>query len=81
MNKIITFAKWLSPNFIRGVVGNIRWGLITNEPLRRVYKLLITSIKSEVFFTGKNLLRGTFIPIYRFIYKNIIINNIIIIKD
>lgn len=57
-----TLAKWLSPSLTRGVVGNIRWGLMTSEPWSRLYRLLITSIKSDVFFTGKNRLLGTFIP-------------------
>lgn len=58
----LTLEKWLSPNLINGVVGNIRLALITKEPLLNVYKLLITKNRSEVFFTGKNLLRGTRIP-------------------
>lgn len=58
----LTFEKWLSPSLTKGVVGNIRCGDMVKAPLRNVYKLLITSIKSDVFFTGKNLLRGTWIP-------------------
>jgi len=33
------------------------------DPLCNLYKLFIISIRSEVFFTGKNLLHGTFISI------------------
>jgi hypothetical protein len=58
----LTFEKWLSPNLTRGVVGNIRWGLITSDPFLRLYKLLITSSRSDVFLTGRNRLRGTLIP-------------------
>lgn len=57
-----TLEKWLSPSLTRGVVGNMRWGLMTKEPWSRLYRLLITSIKSDVFFTGRNRLLGTFIP-------------------
>jgi len=59
----LTLAKSLSPSFTNGVVGNILKGLIDNDPLRIWYKLLITNKRSEVFFTGKKRLRGTFIPI------------------
>jgi hypothetical protein len=58
----LTFEKKLSPSFTRGVVGNIRCGLITSEPFLRLYKLLITSSRSDVFLTGRNRLRGTLMP-------------------
>lgn len=58
----LTFEKWLSPNLTRGVVGNILWGLITSDPFLRLYKLLITSSRSDVFLTGRNRLRGTLMP-------------------
>lgn len=58
----LTLAKWLSPNLTSGVVGNIRCGDIVSDPFLRLYKLLITKKRSEVFFTGKNRLLGTFIP-------------------
>jgi hypothetical protein len=41
----------------------MRRGLISRLPFFNPYKLLMTSIKSDVFFTGKNLLRGTLIPV------------------
>ena len=57
-----TFLKLSSPSLIRGVVWNILSGDIVREPLVRVYKLLMIRKRSEVFFTGKNLDLGTFIP-------------------
>lgn len=57
-----TLLKWLSPNLINGVVGNILCGDITSEPPRRLYKLDMTSSKSDVFLTGKKRDRGTLIP-------------------
>jgi hypothetical protein len=35
---------------------------MTNDPFFKLYRLLITSRRSDVFFTGKNRLRGTLIP-------------------
>lgn len=57
-----TLAKWFSPNFTKGVVGNIRCGDITKLPFFRLYKLDMTKSKSDVFFTGKKRERGTLIP-------------------
>ena len=56
-----TLVKW-SPSLITGVVGKARWGLINRKAFFNTYKLLITKNRSCVFFTGKNLLLGTFIP-------------------
>lgn len=57
-----TLLKWLSPNFTNGVVGNIRCGDITNEPPFKLYKFDMTNSKSDDFLTGKNLDRGTLMP-------------------
>ena len=62
LRKSLTFEKLKSPNLISGGVGNIRFEFIINDPLCKWYKLLITRNKSDVFFTGKNRLRGTLIP-------------------
>ena len=35
------------------------------EPALREYRLDMTSKRSEVFFTGKNRVRGTFMPVNR----------------
>lgn len=69
-----TFEKWLSPNLTNGTVGKALKELMTNEPFCIVYKLLFTSRRSEVFLTGRNRLRGTFIP------TNILINMKLILK-
>merc|ERR1740124_922233 len=54
--------KYLLPSLTRGVDGNILFGDIISAPWFRVYRLDITSNKSLVFFTGRNLDRGTFKP-------------------
>uniref|UniRef100_A0A182KHV3 Uncharacterized protein n=1 Tax=Anopheles christyi TaxID=43041 RepID=A0A182KHV3_9DIPT len=41
----------------------MRCGDITSEPYFRLYRLDMTSSRSDVFFTGKNRDRGTLIPI------------------
>ena len=55
------FVKW-DPNLTRGPWGNDRFGFISNAPVCKLYKLLITMSKSDVVLTGKNLRRGTLIP-------------------
>ncbi len=50
------------PSLTRGTDGNERSGFISNKPLRRVNKLLMTSNKSDVSFTGRKRLLGTFMP-------------------
>ena len=58
----ITFVK-CSPSLTNGAVGNVRLELITILPFFNSYILLIMRSKSEVFFTGKNRLLRTLIPI------------------
>ena len=50
------------PSFTSGTLGNERLALISNDPAFRVYKSLIIINKSDVVFTGRNLLLGTLIP-------------------
>ena len=50
------------PNFTKGTLGKDLLGFITNDPDRRLYKLLITISKSDVVFTGKKRRRGTLMP-------------------
>lgn len=45
-----------------GVVGNSLLLLMVSEPASRLYRLDITSSRSEDVFTGKKRLRGTFMP-------------------
>lgn len=56
-----TFVKEL-PSLTRGTVGNSRFSLMVKEPALRLYRLDITSRRSEVVLTGRKRLRGTFIP-------------------
>lgn len=60
-HQAFTFVKEL-PSLTRGTVGNSRFSLIVRDPALRLYKLDITSKRSEVVFTGRKRLRGTFIP-------------------
>jgi len=48
-----------------GVDGKLLKGLIERLPFFKLYRLLITKSKSEVFLTGKKRLRGTFKPVKR----------------
>lgn len=56
-----TFVKEL-PSLMCGVVGNSLFSLIVSEPASRLYRLDITSSRSEDVFTGRKRLRGTFTP-------------------
>jgi len=47
---------------LSGTEGKDRLGFMMREPALRLYRLLITTRRSEVVFTGKNLLLGTLIP-------------------
>ena len=55
-------AKWLSPNLMSGVDGKPLRALMDRLPFFKLYKLLMTSSKSDVFLTGKKRLRGTLRP-------------------
>ena len=57
----LTLVK-CEPSLLRGTDGNDLFGFISREPALRLYKLLIIIRRSDVVFTGKNRLRGTFIP-------------------
>lgn len=57
----LTFVKEL-PSLTCGVVGNSLFLLMVSEPASRLYRLDITSNKSDVVFTGRKRLRGTFTP-------------------
>lgn len=59
---VLTLEKWLSPSLMRGTVGKALLGLMTRVPNFMWYRLLITSSRSDVFFTGRNRLRGTLMP-------------------
>ena len=50
------------PSLLRGTDGKDRFGFIIKKPACRLYKLLMMISKSDVVFTGKNLLLGTLIP-------------------
>lgn len=50
------------PSLTRGTVGNSRFSLMVRDPALRLYKLDITSKRSDVVLTGRKRLRGTFIP-------------------
>lgn len=57
----LTLVKEL-PSLMCGVVGNSLFWLMVSEPASRLYRLDITSSRSEVVFTGRKRLRGTFTP-------------------
>lgn len=56
-----TLVKEL-PSLTSGTEGNSRFSLIVRDPALRLYRLDITSRRSDVVLTGKKRLRGTFIP-------------------
>lgn len=56
-----TLVKEL-PSLTCGVVGNSLRGLIVSDPASRLYRLDMTSSRSEVVLTGKKRLRGTLMP-------------------
>lgn len=57
----LTLVKEL-PSLTCGVVGNSRLSLMVSEPASRLYRLDITSSRSDDVFTGRKRLRGTFTP-------------------
>lgn len=59
--KHLTLENWF-PSFTKGTLGNDLFGDISRAPVLMAYRLLITINRSEVVFTGRNLLRGTLIP-------------------
>lgn len=50
------------PSLTCGVVGNSLLGLMVSEPASRLYRLDMTSSRSDVVFTGRKRLRGTLMP-------------------
>jgi len=50
------------PSLTSGTDGNDLLGFISNDPARRLYRLLMIIRRSDVVFTGRNLRRGTFTP-------------------
>ena len=57
-----TFVKSGSPSLTRGMEGKVRSGFMMSVPFCRVKRLDMTTKRSEVFFTGRKRLRGTFMP-------------------
>lgn len=56
-----TLVKEL-PSLTWGVVGNSRLLLMVRDPASRLYRLDITSRRSDVVLTGRKRLRGTLMP-------------------
>lgn len=57
----LTFLKEV-PSLTRGTDGKHLLGFISSAPVFKLYKLLITTSRSDDVFTGKNLLLGTLTP-------------------
>lgn len=56
-----TLVKEL-PSLTCGVVGNSLFLLMVRDPASRLYRLDMTSSRSEVVLTGRKRLRGTLMP-------------------
>lgn len=59
--QVLTLVKEL-PSLTCGVVGNSLFLLMVSDPASRLYRLDITSSRSDDVFTGRKRLRGTFTP-------------------
>ena len=59
--KYLTFLNEV-PSLTSGTEGKFLRGFISREPALRLYRLLMTTSRSDVVFTGRNRRRGTLIP-------------------